>query len=197
MRKSIPILILSISILFGNNFYGEGKDASKEADVLTMNIRIEIKKWIDELYFFDIESAEHTTWFDRVKIRIPDDPKPFAAGRFKVSFKRRDEQKAIICQTEEIVGHYAIVVPGQTKVDGYIQLLDNPMADFGSGPKLNPDELDYFIQTLYRKFSQPLGNEEADLLNKTKDWSLSIMFSGKQGINEYHENQIKKLKAND
>jgi len=184
-------------ILFGNNSSRKAEGPlKKEEGILTMNIRPEIKNWIDALYFFKIVSAEHTTLnMPSKKIRIPEGPKPFPAGRFKITFEKGSHKKAIICQTEEIVGHIAMVVPGKTRVGGYIQLLDNPIEVSGSGPKLNPDEIDYFIQTIYRKFSEPVVDNEADLLNKTKDYALSILFSEKGGIDEYHSDQIKKLRS--
>ena len=49
--------------------------------------------------------------------------------------------------------------------------------------------------TFYKKFTQPLIEAEADLLNEAKDYALSILLSEKEAIDEYHSNQIKRLKS--
>jgi len=184
------VIICSINILPRIGLCGDMQP-------MTSNVRPEIKRYIDILYFLEPQIVKHTTKSAIIEktTKIPKMPIPFAAGRYKITFKNENEERAIIFQTEEIVGHVATVVPGETVIGGYVQLLDDPTKDFGSGPKLNSEELDYFIQTIYKKFTQPLMDEEAMLLNKIKDYALAIMFSGKQGIKEYHNNQIRKLKS--
>jgi len=193
------IFALSILLFLSISLFGFNKSGNFSIMILNpSNIRPEVKKYIDDLYFYSPISIEHTTDSIAVtKIRMPENPKPFDAGRYKVIFQKENDKKVIICQTEEIVSHISRVVPGETKIGGYIQILDEPNGNGigGAGTKLNPDELDYFIQTIYKKFTQPLMDEETMLLNKIKDYALAIMFSGKQGIKEYHNNQIRKLKS--
>ncbi len=171
------------------------KPFETEVNTFMPNLRPDIKKYIDDLYFFHVLSIEHTTdsLEEQPKIRLPQKPKPFDAGRFKITFEKESEKRAIICQTESIVGHYAKVVPGKTNIGGSIQILDDPLKNFSSGPTLNNSEVDYFIQMIYRKFTEPITDQEEVLLNKVKDIGLAILFSGKTGIDKYHKNQIKKL----
>lgn len=186
------ILIVGISVSY--------TDSIKERSNLGP-LRPEVRKWIDMLANYPFITIIHTTkdaeqakQFNK-SLRIPDVPKPFNAGRYKIIFSNGYKQKkAIICQTEEIVGHLSTVIPGQTKVGGWVQLLDNPSEDSGSGPNLNQNELDYFIHAIYKKFSQPLDDGETKLLNQVKDYGLSIMFSDKKGIDEYHNKLIQQLK---
>lgn len=194
------IFIATVLFVFTTNEKSvslSNKTSKTEMASSMLNMRSAIKQYIDELFKFDVASVEHTT--DSVaqppKKRLPDKPKQFDAGRFKVMFVKGAEIKALICQTENKVGHIAKVIPGKTDIGGYVQILDDPSKDFISGSTLNDSEVDYFVQMLYRKFSKPLTDDEEILLNKVKDISLAILFSGKPGIDEYHNNQIKKLKA--
>lgn len=160
-------------------------------------IRKNVRNYIDELYYYEPIQIKHTTKSEGVPLKIlfPEKPKPFDAGRFKIVFKKNRKLKAIICQTESVVGHFNNVVPGVTNVGGYILLLIDPRNDFGDGEKLNSAELDYFIKIIYKKFNEPIDTSKAQLLNKIKDIALAIMFSEKAGIDEYHANQIEKLKS--
>jgi hypothetical protein len=203
MKKTIIIfpvllLILIVGVSFGYKHIKERQLIISEtpADILSLNIRPEIKSRIDKLFIYRIATIEHTTKDigPKKEIKNPEKPNRFLAGKFKISFINTTANEAVICQTEENVGHLGSVIPGKTKVGGYVQLLDNPADDNSSGPKLNPDELDYFIQTIYKKFTQPLDDKETRLLNQTKDYALAIMFSDKQGIDEYHAAQLKKPK---
>lgn len=206
LKSSQSIIFIFLATVLISTFvsYKEGiclssKPSEIELNVSMSNIRSEIKQYIDELYYFNILSIEHTT--DSIspppKKRIPKKPQPFDAGRFKITFGKKEESRAIICQTESIVGHYAKVVPGKTDIGGHIQILDDPTKDISSGPTLNDSEVDYFIQMIYRKFSKPITNKEEILLNKVKDIGLAILFSGKEGIEDYHKQQIRKLKSSD
>ena len=164
-------------------------------DRLFSQIRPHVKKYIDELYHYTLLEIKHTTKSEesRIKLILPTKPKPFDAGRYRITFRKNNELKAVICQTESKIGHIRNVVPGKIDIGGQIILLRNPKQNFGKGIILNSDELNYFIQIIYKKFCEPLSKNEANMLNKIKDYALSIMFSGKKGIKEYHENQIKKL----
>lgn len=187
-----------VSILFGYKTDGDIRSSHIEAlNGLKTNIKPEIKKWIDELYSYKIIDIKHTTKESiPAGIRIiPDKPRPFEAGRYKVTFTKGILKKSVICQTEEVVGHYVKVIPGETKVRGYVQILDNPLDDFGPGTKLNPEELDYFIKAIYNLFSRPLGNDEVNHLNKIKDYALAIMFSDRKGIDDYHNKLLLQLKS--
>lgn len=156
------------------------------------DIRPVVKEFIDELYDSKIIDVEHTTrGINEPSMRTPKEPKPFLAGRYKVSFIKDGVQRAIICQTEEVVGHLGEVIPGKTVVGGYVQLLDDPSDPLGAGPKINPQELDYLIETLYKKFDIPLDHDQETFLNEAKDFALAIKFNGKKGILDYHNKLVK------
>lgn len=158
-------------------------------------IRPTVKEFIDELYDSKIIDVEHTTrGINEPSMRTPKEPKPFLAGRYKVSFIKDGVQRAIICQTEEVVGHLGEVIPGKTVVGGYVQLLDDPSDPLGAGPKINPKELDYLIETLYKKFDIPLDHDQEVFLNQAKDFALAIKLNGKEGITKYHNGLVKDLK---
>lgn len=53
---------------------------------------------------------------------------PFPAGRYAVTFTGEKGVKHLILQTENKVGHFHPVIPGQTKIDGYVALTDDPMS---------------------------------------------------------------------
>ncbi|WP_461373155.1 hypothetical protein [Candidatus Aquicultor sp.] len=160
----------------------------------TVNIRSSVKAFIDRLSKSTITDIGHTTrGLSEPAIRLPEEPMPFSAGRFAVSFDENGVVRVIICQTEEVVGHLNQVIPGKTVIGGYVQLLDNPSDVFGPGPKLNSAELDYLIETLYKKFRAPLEDEQHYFLNSTKDFVLAIKFNGKPGIEEYHKKLVHSL----
>lgn len=190
------VLFLLGACVLGSSCYEDGRvpKAAKEPrqEKSNLQLRPEIKKYIDELYHFSILSVAHTT--DSIprppERRTPSPPKPFDAGRFRVIFEKDAEVRALICQTESKVGHYARVVPGETDVGGHVQILDDPEVDSGPGATLTSDELDHYVQMLYRKFSVPLSEDEAALIDKTKNIALAIMFSKRQGIEGYHREQV-------
>ena len=167
---------------------GTNSVVQNEGGSIEVAIRPEVKLFIDAISGLGIVNIEHTTdslSAPQVK-RLPEEPKAFAAGRFKVTFGVGEEQRAIICQTEETVGHIASVTPGVTHIGGYIQLSENSQADFSSGPKLNVAELDYFLRMIYKKFCTPLSDAEAQLLNQLKDMALAIRFNSQVDLKEYH-----------
>jgi hypothetical protein len=201
-KYSGGICLLSLSFAcmmrmptFGGQLVQPSISTGKEVDRQMFNLRDEVKKQIDELSTMQIVSMEHTT--DGLppppSIKKPETPQPFDAGKFKIVFAHGETQKAFICQTETKVGHYARVVPGETDVGGEVLLLEDPRGDDQRGSKLTADEVDYFIQALYKKFSQPLSDEEAWLLNHAKDAALAIFFSQRNGIEQYHKGQLKTL----
>ncbi len=183
-------------------------------NVASSKIRPEIKIYIDELYNSAITSVEHTTKSVEQHIkRLPDDPKEFGAGRFKVVFNNNGDKKVMIFQTEEKVGHIAQIILGKTDIGGYVEIQKNPEKDNAEGVTgttdslgnqsalnnytdltLNTTELDYLIKMLYKKFEKPMSDAQANYLNNVKDYALAIMFSGKNGITEYHKQLINKLK---
>lgn len=178
------------------------------ANIDSSKIRPEIKIYIDELYNSEITSIEHTTEsIEQTKKRLPEDPKIFRAGRYRAVFNNINDKKVMIFQTEEKVGHIAPVTPGKTDIGGYVEIqknaegvaratksLDNQnsLNDY-TDLKLNAFELDYLIKMIYKKFEKPIDNTQADRLNSVKDYALAIMFSGKNGITEYHNQLIRNL----
>lgn len=187
--------IFLILIGVGYDLYGhEGENW--DGMVSNLDIRPNVKRYLDELSAFHLVHVGHTTDSISIKLikRLPKDPRTFDAGRFKVVFRKGGEVKAIIVQTESAVGHYAKVVPGKTAVDGYIQLNADPKGEGAYGPKLEPKEVDYFIRIIYSKFRVPLEAEEAKRLDNLKDMALAIMFNSKTGINKYHLELLKQLK---
>lgn len=177
-------------------------------------IRPEVKTYIDELSDSEITSIKHTTKsIGQAKKRSPEYPKAFDAGRYEVVFNNGNDKKVMIFQTEEKVGHISPVTPGKTDIGGYVEIQKNPEKNNAEGItsttdslenqsslnnytdlKLNESELDYLIRILYKKFDKPSTDTQANNLNSVKDYALAIKFSGKNGINEYHNNLIKELK---
>lgn len=184
------------------------------ANIDLSKIRSEIKIFLDELYDSEITSIEHTTdSTEESRKRLPDNPKTFDAGRFKVVFNKDGDKKVMIFQTEEKVGHIAPVIPGKTDIGGYVEIQKNPEKDNAEGVthtttseknqgllnnytdlKLNDSELDYLIRMLYKKFEKPLTDEQAQNLNEVKDYALAIKFSGRDDITQYHNSLINELK---
>ena len=174
-------------------------------------IRPAVSEYIDSLQGADLVVVEHTTdGLEMAKAQryVPELPKVFAAGRFQVIFMKGKTQRAFIFQTEEKVGHIALVIPGKTAVGGYVEILAEPEY-MGSGiqhttwgmeesfdldqEKLREAELDYFIQMLYKKFNEPMLEEQAAMLNRVKDFALAIYFSDRNGIKDYHRSLLKGL----
>ena len=205
MRNKIILIVLFIACNF-----------SVFAETDLSGIRPAIKIYIDELYNSVIISIEHTTCnsIAMVEKRLPDTPKIFNAGRYKVVFIKDANKKAMIFQTEEKVGHIALIIPGRTVIGGFVEILREPESirntdithtakstelqnTFNSinDLKLNEVELDYLIQILYKNFGKPLTDIQSTYLNNAKDYALAIKFSGKKGIVEYHNKLIKKLGA--
>jgi hypothetical protein len=189
MVKHLLFVLILLTSIFLNNLF-----CLANSMLSTTVIRPNIKVYLTELKVFQALSVQHTTDAESILgKKVPNKPESFDAGRFKILFKKGREVRAIIIQTEEVVGHYAQVIPGKTNIGGHIQILNNPEEDYGPGKILNTEELKYFVEIIYEKFREPLSEEEACQLNKIKDYALAIMFSGKDGIEEYHLGQIEKL----
>jgi len=211
------VIILLLILIGASSFFIFKKQENNTPSLITnidlSKIRPEIKIYIDELYDSEITSIEHTTKsIEQPQKRLPDDPKAFSAGRYKVVFNNANDKKVMIFQTEEKVGHISPVTPGKTDVGGYIEIQKNPEKDNAEGVthttqgldnkgslneytdlKLNASELDYLTRVLYKKFEKPMTETQANNLNGVKDYSLAIMFSGKKGIAEYHNQLISEL----
>ncbi|MDD5688095.1 MAG: hypothetical protein PHE88_09730 [Elusimicrobia bacterium] len=212
LTTGLVIVLSLISILISSQRKSVSQNIITNIDL--SKIRPEVKIYIDELYDSEITSIEHTTMgIEEGRKRLPDNPKVFGAGRFKVVFNKDGDKKVIIFQTEEKVGHIAKVVPGKTDIGGFVEIQKNPGSDKAEGIthttksiknqsklnkfqdlKLNESELDYLIRTLYKKFRRPLTDSQADNLNSVKDYVLAIKFSCKTGINEYHNSLVGELR---
>ncbi|TSC93683.1 MAG: hypothetical protein Athens101428_588 [Candidatus Berkelbacteria bacterium Athens1014_28] len=220
MKKNVTIAVIvfllviagiSSFLIFNRQHTGT---PSLISDVDSSKIRPEIKIYIDELYNSEITSIEHTTdGIEQTKKRLPNNPKEFSAGRFKVVFNNDNDKKVMIFQTEEKVGHISPITPGVTDVGGYVEIQKNPENDNSEGVahttksldnqsslnsytdlKLNASELDYLTRILYKKFEKSITDSQANYLNSVKDYALAIMFSRKNGIAEYHNQLINELK---
>lgn len=129
---------------------------------------------------------------DTYDIYEPQPPQTFWADKYKVTFLKGNHRQYILLDTESNIGHHKMVIPGTTVLDGYIMLLDGPGENFFTGPKgvaLTAAEQDYFIRLLYKDFRSPMGREDAQRLNQTKDYALAIYFNGLPGIADYHYQQ--------
>ncbi|MCL5292879.1 MAG: hypothetical protein M1548_10280 [Actinobacteria bacterium] len=160
-------------------------------------VRPDVKRFIDAcLYTYegiDIDKLMLPAG-PRIKTK-PKKPQPFKADRYQVAFFDMYGNKLVILlQTEEVVGHKAKVIPGETKIGGYVKLYFS-LSDDGPNPVLNSRELDYLIESLYRGFAEPLGPKDEDSLNRAKDFALAIKFSGRSGIMEYHNDLVNRVKS--
>ncbi|MEJ2417918.1 MAG: hypothetical protein P8Y45_13520 [Exilibacterium sp.] len=140
---------------------------------------------MDELSTSRLMHIEHTTDSLRVEPerKLPESPQAFDAGRFKITFTKSGKEKTLVIQTESVVGHYTKIVPGEIAIGGYIQI---DTEQNNGTVVLEPDEIDYFIKTIYSKFNSPLGEQEAQRLNKLKDYALAILFDSKEKVHTYH-----------
>lgn len=211
---AVILLLVLAGVLLSIFYKQKTVPQSLIANVDSSNLRPEIKIYIDELYDSEVTSIEHTTdGIEQTSKRLPENPKIFDAGKYKVVFNNTNDKKVMIFQTEEKVGHIAPVTPGKTDIGGYVEIQKNPESDNSEGVthttkseenqgslnnyadlKLNDYELDYLVKMLYKKFENPMDDTQASYLNNVKDYALAIMFSGKNGITEYHNQLINELK---
>ena len=164
----------------------------------TADIRPHIKQNIDRLKDYSLTSVVHTT--DSLSmpmgrgLYLPNLPKPFPAGRYQVLFKKNDDVKAILVQTESKVGHINTITPGVTDVGGYVKLFNSTDTEGPGGIQLAQDEIDYLLAMIYSKFCDSIDDSTAARLNKLKDMILAIRFSGAPGITEFHNRLLEKVK---
>jgi len=189
---SMKTIFISIILVFSQLVSCNIEQIPKNKTNVTANstVRAEIKQKIDTLKTYNIIQIHHlTNGISQVKIYEPEYPRDFLAGMFNVTFQKGSDKKSVVLQTELKVGHYHKVVPGKTIVDGYISLYDNDyleVKDKTSGSVLNKAEEEYFIEMLYKKFYSPISSEDAEYINKVKDYALAICFNGNDGIDEFH-----------
>ncbi len=166
-----------------------------------LQIRPQIKIFLDQLTLFKLVAVGHTT--DSLSMdlgnaeheNIPQPPKPFPTGLYKVIFERGKEKRGLMVQTESKVGHYVTIIPGKTDIGGYVQLFNDLQEHLPSGQMLSSNEIDYFVRLIYSRFCNPLNNSEHENMNKLKDMLLAIMFSNRKGIDEYHNRLIQQIKS--
>lgn len=162
------------------------------------SIRPQTQKNIDALEGYNIVLIEHLTdEIQEQKKFEPECPKEFAAGMFEVTFQKGQDKKKVALQTEAKVGHMSSVIPGTTVVDGYIYFYnscDIENIPSSGGEVLNKAEEEYFIKMLYKKFNKKMTDIDAKKINTVKDCALAIFFNGKNGIDEFHNNQKELLK---
>jgi len=162
----------------------------------SLQLRPNIKQYVDQLRAFALIGAAHTT--DSLSLlnqtnhrnQIADDPKPFPAGRYRIEFRKGADIKIILVQTENKVGHYVTVIPGKISIDGYVQLFNDQNEAVPSGPRLTRDEIDYLLRMIYSKCYSTSVNNEFVELNKLKDMLLAVLFSSAQDVQDYHHNLI-------
>ena len=161
----------------------------------------DIEKAIKELIEFSIAEAENSTDSasqpSTFAPRAARPPKPFDAGLFKITFVKGEERKSIICQTEEVVGHYGKVIPGETEIGGYIEWASD-LPDKRKGRRLSPAEMKLLCTILYRMLEKPRSDREAARLNGAKDIILGILFSGRgtEQVAAFHLEQMARSSMN-
>jgi len=165
--------------------------------------RYEVLDQIRELEEYKIVNVQHMTkGIVQLKTFKVEYPKDFNAGKFKVSFQKGDKVKNVILQTEEKVGHYARVIPGETVVDGYIQLMEEGgtaeditlnSSENNKTVVLNKAEEKYFIEMLYKRFDKNISEKDAKYINQVKDYALAIYFNGKKGLESFHKKLSKSM----
>jgi hypothetical protein len=161
-----------------------------------INMHPTVKESIDEIRGYSLLGSVHTT--DSLSAgqrkRMPENPKPFPAGRYKVVFEKKGDAKALWVNTEESVGHFETITPGVTEIRGSVQLGPDSKAEAPVGPKLNDEEIDYLIAALYSRFCTSLDSDAATRLNRLKDMLLAVRFSRKAELEAYHLRLLGQLK---
>ncbi|MCE7872081.1 hypothetical protein DYH09_17110 [bacterium CPR1] len=153
-------------------------------------VRSEVKAFLDELKDGEIKGVKHTTrGLPQTKIYRPEAPQPFAAGRFQVDFDTASgEKRAFLVQTESQVGHLHPVTPGVTDIGGHISLLSDPQNSHSETVRLNRDEQDALLSTLYARFDNPMTADGAKVSNFTISTVAAVRFSGEgaAAVSERH-----------
>jgi hypothetical protein len=191
---NVALLIFFATIVTPGGNIVAAQEVKVQPDTVVTETRSNIINTIRALEQFSITSVAYTTdsMPKPAKIRRPVPPKPFASGRFEIVFEHGNEKKVLICQTEEFVGHYATVIPGDTDIKGYVLLYDKPQEN---GVRLTPEETKLLAQILYRMFARAHDQIEDTMLNNVKDYVLAILFSGKgkEQVSAFHAAETDKL----
>lgn len=189
-KENAVVIFLSIIFMFVLSSCSTSKIKTKES----------VLGQIDMLKDYQIVEIEHMTLgMESMRIYTAEYPKPFSAGKYLVTFQKGDKLRYVILETEEKVGHLAKVTPGETVVNGYIELVNKEFsaADYmkdnnkavleKDGYKISKSEQEYFIKMLYGKFAQKMTEKDAKNINSVKDYALAIYFNGTNGIDELHK----------
>lgn len=203
MKKLNFIMLVALSLLVAG--CAVNNSSSTLSQVKFSDFRTGVQDYIDGIGNSSVVSTQGLTLsISQSEKYQPEVPKKFAAGMYQVVWQDQADKRVLVFQTEEKVGHITPIIPGQTDIGGYVEIKDPSKVDTGAGIsgltdgmepqnksnifglKLNPAELDYLIRILYKKFDNNMTEEEADNLNKVKDYALAIKFSNKKGIMEYH-----------
>lgn len=110
-------------------------DASKAQEKPA--IRPEVQQAIDFISNADDIRVIHTT-----RGLPPQYPAGFPAGRYAVGAKKGNETKTFIMNTEGVVSHLGEVIPGKTRVDGFVAEVADPYSRPADSAKFNDSELE-------------------------------------------------------
>jgi hypothetical protein len=162
-------------------------------------IRPYVKRFIERLGDYRLESPTHTTdGLSETSVkrqrRVPGDPRPFPAGRYKVVFEGDQDRGALWIDTEVLVGHFSTVTPGVTDTGGYVQISDDPDVERPAGPRLTDEELEYLIARLYSRFCREVDIDTGTRLDEVKDRLLAVRFGRRSGLQEFHGELLRRLK---
>lgn len=129
-------------------------------------VRPAVQEAIDFLSSADDIRVIHTT-----RGMPPQYPEGFPAGRHAVGAKKGDQTKTFIMNTEGLVSHLGEVIPGKTRVDGYVAEVSDPYAQVNESSKFNESELEALTIAMMR--GKP---DEA-----ATDFAAAIYSNGDQG----------------
>ncbi len=130
----------SISDPFGWNTKAESPSADAPS------IRPETQSAIDFIAGADDIRVIHTT-----RGLPPQYAKGFPAGRYAVGVKNGEQTKTFIMNTEGRVSHLGEVIPGETRVDGFVAEVADPYSRVDDSKKFNDSELEALTVAMMRK----------------------------------------------